>query len=288
MNHRYFKSFRGPLKFFAICLFILCMIGAFFSLESSEVQGMAYRLLLNFEKNMSAVNLAAIYTASTEPDMEYVSIGEGMRKEEIAERFAERLDWNDTETETFGEMLMCSLNSNEGYLFPGGYAVPQSATPMDVKNMMLERFKETRDEELSEMFSKSSISLETALTVASLIQREASGKRDMKLISGIIWNRIFSDMTLDIDATLQYMKGSEDRWWPQVKSQDKFIASPYNTYINKGLPPGPISNPGLAAISAALNPEKTSCIFYLHDEYGRIHCSRTYSEHKRNVNIFLK
>jgi UPF0755 protein len=211
-----------------------------------------------------------------------------MRKEEIAQKVGERLDWNELEIMTFGEMLQCSLASNEGYLFPGGYNVPESATPEDVKQLMLSRFEAKEQAEIKKALEKSNISLEKALIVASLIQREAAGKRDMNLISGIIWNRIFSDMTLGIDATLQYIKGNEEKWWPIVKSEDKYIDSPYNTYQNKGLPPGPIASPGLAAILAALNPEKTACMFYLHDNYGRIHCAKTYAGHKQNVNTYLK
>ena len=95
-------------------------------------------------------------------------------------------------------------------------------------------------------------------------------------------------MSLDIDATLQYVKGTEENWWPQVESKDKFIDSPYNTYKNTGLPPHPIANPGLAAISAALNPLTTSCLYYLHDKYGRIHCSPSYAGHKTNIELYLR
>jgi UPF0755 protein len=106
----------------------------------------------------------------------------------------------------------------------------------------------------------------------------------MKLISGIIWNRIFKGMKLQMDATLQYAKGSEETgWWPQVNPQDKNIDSPYNTYMYTELPPSPIASPGLAAIEAAYNPQKTNCLFYLHDKKGVIHCSATYEGHKKNI-----
>jgi uncharacterized YceG family protein len=129
----------------------------------------------------------------------------------------------------------------------------------------------------------------TALKIASIIQREAAGKEDMRLISGIIWNRIFSGMKLQIDATLQYAKGSEeDGWWKQVASEDKKIESLYNTYRYKGLPPGAIANPGPDAIKAAFYPQKTDCLFYLHDKNRKIHCTKTYEEHKKNIEIYLK
>ena len=133
------------------------------------------------------------------------------------------------------------------------------------------------------------INEDTALKIASIIQREAAGKHDMALISGIIWNRIFDGMKLQIDATLQYAKGSEEEgWWKQVHPDDKEIESPYNTYLYKGLPPGPIANPGPDAIMAAFYPQKTNCLFYLHDNDRKIHCSKTYEGHKRNIQIYLK
>ncbi len=96
-------------------------------------------------------------------------------------------------------------------------------------------------------------------------------------------------MKLQIDATLQYAKGSEeDGWWGKVNSVDRKIDSSYNTYLHEGLPPGAIANPGLAAIAAAYNPAKTSCLFYLHDKNRQIHCARTYEEHKKNIEIYLK
>jgi UPF0755 protein len=136
--------------------------------------------------------------------------------------------------------------------------------------------------------STSPLNEDKILIIASLIQREAAGKKDMNLVSGVIWNRIMSDMPLAIDATLQYAKGTEENWWPQPKSEDKYIDSAYNTYQNKGLPPHPIANPGLAAIDAAMNPSDTSCLYYIHDRYRRIHCSPTYEGHKTNINLYLR
>ncbi len=131
----------------------------------------------------------------------------------------------------------------------------------------------------------------------------------MNIVSGVIWNRIFKGMSLDMDATLQYAKASEQEkalasaiageassstldadsitWWPKVESKDKYIDSPFNTYQNDGLPPTAISNPSIAAIKAAFNPAKTDCLFYIHDNYRNIHCATTYAVHKQNVQKYL-
>ena len=126
------------------------------------------------------------------------------------------------------------------------------------------------------------VPLNNALIIASLLEREAYDFSDMRLISGIIWNRLFIDMPLQLDATLQYARGSktnESKWWPIPRSSDKFLNSPYNTYKNTGLPPTPIANPSIEAIVAALNPEATDCMFYFHDQKGGFHCTETYKEH---------
>lgn len=222
--------------------------------------------------------------AAADPTVKFIKIAPGMRKEEMAELFQKKLGWTEAEKTNFLNLeKLINTSSAEGYYYPDAYILPNGAGGQETARLMIGRFN---DEVLSRYASstKSIVNVDTALKIASIIEREASGKKDMRLISGIMWNRMFKDMTLDIDATLQYAKGNEDNgWWPKVKPEDKFIDSPYNTYQNKGLTPTPISNPNLAAIDAALNPKKTGCLFYLHDKYRRIHCSATYKEHVRNI-----
>jgi UPF0755 protein len=272
----------------SILFFVFSSVAAIGLVRADDVSGIIYATGLKIEKLSATTNMAALYTAATTPHMAHVSIPEGYRKEQIAETYATKLGWSKDETERFAEIYMCTNDPIEGYLYPGVYAVPKGAKPEDVKLEMKRRFTEVISEARLATGKVAPFDLDTVITVASMIQREAAGKKDMKIISGIMWNRLFKDMSLDIDATLQYVKGNEDNWWPQVKSEDKYLDSPYNTYQNKGLPPGAIANPGLAAIAAAANPDKTSCIFYLHDKYGRIHCSQTYAGHKQNINWYLK
>lgn len=208
----------------------------------------------------------------------YIHVREGMRKEEIADLFAGKLNWS-------SDQKLAFLDGPEGQYFPGTYAVPSNNDESVMREVMLHRYEKN----VAEPYASSSVvTMPIVLKIASIIEREAGGKRDMRIISGIIWNRIFDGMTLDIDATLQYAKGTSTNWWPTVHSADKKIESPYNTYKYKGFPPTPIANPGLAAIDAALNPIMTDCIFYLHDAHRKIHCAATYSAHVRNVNRYLK
>lgn len=257
------------------------------------VTKIALKLGIEFEsggfllrKDMGPFELLA---ALASPEYKYVAVIEGMRKEEMAEVFAAKLDWDEKEIQEFTEPTnICILSGGEGYLYPGKYLVHKDEDPDDIKKLMEGKLSEIVGD-LDEKGSSKVLNMNQILIIASLIQREAAGKSDMKLISGIIWNRIFNGMPLQIDATLQYAKGTEENgWWPPVKSEDKYIDSPYNTYQNDGLPPGPIANPGLAAIDAALNPSDTKCLFYLHDKNRVIHCASTYESHKSNVNRYLK
>jgi UPF0755 protein len=228
--------------------------------------------------------------AAIAPEYKYVTVEEGLRREQVAESVAKQLKWTDDEKVAFlNEKPLCSFSGGEGYFFPGVYLVAKDDTPEMLRVRMEQRLEEvmatlTNDETVEVL------NVQQILTIASLIQREAAGKHDMKLISGVIWNRLFDEMPLQIDATLQYVKAEKDNsvWWPIVKPKDKSLDSPYNTYKNKGLPPGPIANPGLAAIEAALDPIDTTCLYYIHDRTRTIHCAETYEAHKRNISYYLK
>lgn len=237
------------------------------------------------------------YLNFANPHYRFVHIYPGMRREEIIEKYSNILGWDEKDKQWFIASAPTDPASGtylDGYFLPKSYIVSKDASGQDVGKLMREEFDQAVQEKVIDALptnkngDESIINLETAVRIASLIQREAAGKHDMRLISGILWNRIFSGMKLDIDATLQYAKGTPEDWWPAVTGKDKYIKSPFNTYQNKGLPPAPISNPSLDAIAAAYNPQKTDCLFYLHDNNRKIHCTKTYEEHKENVEKYLK
>jgi cell division protein YceG involved in septum cleavage len=205
----------------------------------------------------------------------------GERKEEVAQHFGRILGWDETEKNDFAALITgYAPELTEGKFFPGTYTVQKGATPEEVAPLIGDAFN-------AEVLSRydgdvaSMVPLQDALTIASLLEREAYDFSDMRHISGVIWNRLFTGMPLQIDATLQYAKGSSpyEAWWPRVYPADKYIASAYNTYRNEGLPPAPIANPSLDAILAALNPKKTDCMYYFHDRDAGFHCTPTYKEH---------
>lgn len=232
-------------------------------------------LTLSFYKNLA------------NPSVKIIRVQEGLRKEEMAEIIGNKLGWDKLERSTFiNAHLALNVENLEGQYFPKTYMLNKDDDPVTVTSTMVNEYaKQTL--RLKNSKAKRITNPDTALKIASIIQRESGGKSDMRLISGIIWNRLFKGMRLQMDATLQYAKGNEeDGWWTRVDPKDKSIKSPYNTYANVGLPPSAIANPGISAIEAAYNPLTTSCIYYLHDRKGRIHCSKTYEEHKRKIGIY--
>jgi UPF0755 protein len=238
-----------------------------------------------FRNGMSAL---AINNKLKNPDYKYVAIEEGWRMEQIADAFAKALNWDEeTKREFNSDYPLCPVSSKEGYLASGEYLISKDAKPKEVLKKMEEKFNEKLLSIKKSNKKENIFDEEQVIKVASLIQREAAGKSDMRLISGVIWNRIFKEMPLQIDATLQYIKGDEKNWWPVPKSEDKYLESPYNSYQNKGLPPTPIASPGKAAIEAAMNPLQTTCLFYLHDRYGNIRCSSDYKGHLSNIKRYL-
>lgn len=211
----------------------------------------------------------------------FVTIYPGYRKEEVVRAFGGTLGWSQKERTAFlKEVTSTPPVLEEGQFQPGTYAVTPGMTEEEVHMAIYDRFSK----EILERYSTTTaerVPLRDALIIASLIEREAGGWHDMRDISGVIWNRLFTGMNLQIDATLQYAKadGSKGRWWPKPVPDDKYIKSKFNTYRNNGLPPAPIASPSVAAVVAALNPKKTDCLFYFHDSRGRFHCSKDYKGH---------
>jgi UPF0755 protein len=126
-----------------------------------------------------------------------------------------------------------------------------------------------------------------AVILASLVEREGNDPAVMRLIASVLENRLSIGMPLQIDATIQYALGyqpQEGDWWKKIITyQDLRIQSPYNTYQNPGLPPGPIANPGLTALAAVLNPAETNYFYYVADKAGNTYFSETLEEHNEKV-----
>lgn len=223
------------------------------------------------------------------PYQAWVKIPVGVRKEEVAEILASRLGWSSQKKQEF----LAAAKSNgknyvEGIYLAHTYFIPSDLTPPQVEAKLRAHFTEAFAPYAEEAAQKG-IPWPTVLTIASLIQREAGSFEDMLVISGVIQNRLAVGMPLALDATLQYIEGSEENgWWSPPKRAASYPDSPFNTYKNKGLPPHPIAAPSLSAIEAALNPRDTNCLFYIHDLNGRMHCSTTFKQHQAFISKYLK
>lgn len=240
-----------------------------------------------YKLNQSINSWQVMKKLEDKQDLMWVNVFFCPRKEQVGEKLANVLGWNEQKLNSWNNLFK-NTDYFEGVYYPDSYLIPTDETVEQVAKRFTNRFNE-KFAPLSDEFVSKNIKWTTGLKIASLIAREAAGKEDARLISGIIWNRLNNNMRLQIDATMQYTLGKNESgsWWGNISLEQKQSDSPYNSYKNEGLPPTPICSPNVDFIDAALNPEETDCIFYLHDTNRQIHCAKTYSEHKDNIKLYL-
>jgi UPF0755 protein len=183
-----------------------------------------------------------------------------------------------------GEDFVKLASSYEGYLFPDTYVFPADSTSKSIVKTMRKSFDDHM-KEIEENIAASTYPIGDIITMASIIEGETNDASDRPVIAGILWKRIEMGMPLQVDVVFGYILGKSG-YAPSLA--DLKIDSPYNTYTNKGLPPGPINNPGLDAILAALAPKKTEYLFYLTGFDGEMHYAKTFAGHKINRQKYLK
>jgi|SRR3989344_1189890 len=206
-----------------------------------------------------------------------VTIPEGLTIFEIAALFQKNFDKFDRQ-----EFIKLAWDK-EGYLFPDTYFFAPNTKPADFIEIMERNFKnkiETIKDEL-EKFDKP---LETVLIMASIVEKEASVMEDRKMIAGILWKRLEMKMPLQVDVTFKYINGKNTY---QLTRTDLKIDSPYNTYLYQGLTPTPISNPGLNAILATIQPEENDYLYFLSDKRGNMFYAENHDDHVVNKNEHL-
>jgi UPF0755 protein len=170
----------------------------------------------------------------------------------------------------------------EGYLFPDTYFISPTIKPEDMIKKMTDNF-DLKIKSVTAL-STSTKTLKEIIIMASILEEEARTTESRRMVSGILWKRISLGMPLQVDSTFLYINGKTTY---ELTLEDLKINSPYNTYQYKGLPPGPISNPGLDAINAALNPIKSKYIYFLSSKSGTMHYATTFEEHKKNKELYL-
>ncbi len=178
----------------------------------------------------------------------------------------------------------------EGYIFPATYSFDRNVTANQVVLMMVQALSDRFTPELRQEARNEGLDLHQVLTLASIVQREDVLPEEMPVIASVYLNRLAIDMPLQADPTVQYALTArpgdvqEYGWWKKSLSLDDLkYDSSYNTYVKNGLPPGPIANPGMAAIMAVIHPAKTNYLYFVARNDGSHAFAETFEEHEANV-----
>jgi UPF0755 protein len=247
--------------------------------------------------NMTAVDIAQAIQSSISQEI-VVTILPGWRAEEIAAVLIS--SGLDISTDEFMNLVnhpeSASLSANlqgmtslEGYLMPGEYHFTRDASARAIIANMLLQFDQQVTPDMLQAFQNQGLTLAQAVALASIVQKEAMVSDEMPMIASVFYNRLAASMKLESDPTVQYALGynaTQKTWWTNPLSlTDLAVDSPYNTYVNAGLPPSPICNPGLAALSAVAHPAQTPYYYFRAkcDGSGQHSFAATFEEHQQNA-----
>jgi len=174
--------------------------------------------------------------------------------------------------------------SKEGYLFPDTYFFPPNADVKTITDRMSAEYKRKIQKYESAILASGHTEAEI-ITMASILEEEVQTAGDKKMVADLLWRRIKNGMMLQVDSTLGYVNGKKSA---DLTMDDLATDSLYNTYKNKGLPPGPISNPGLSSIEAAITPSPNDYVFFLTGDDGKTYFSKTYAEHLKFKKLYIR
>jgi len=172
----------------------------------------------------------------------------------------------------------------EGYLFPETYFIPPHYTTKEIIDTLKQKYEDfmvTRRQAIA----AGPLTEQEVVILASIVEREANSEESMGMVAGILRNRLDLDMPLQADASIEY---DLDKPLSELTPEDLQKESPYNTYLNRGLPPTPIGNPGAMAINAVIDPIPSDYLFYITGNDGTFHYATTYEDHKRNIARYLR
>ncbi|HML87267.1 MAG TPA: endolytic transglycosylase MltG [Methylomusa anaerophila] len=248
-------------------------------LENS-LQAGEYELSPNMSINKIVSTLAAGQNAYQE-----VTIPEGYTVDQIAallnEKNLVKADQFKSLAKTFAPYQYMTANpliqyQAEGFIFPDTYQIAKGMTEEQILAMMVKQFDTKFTAAMREKAEERGMTIREVVILASLVEKEAKLEQEGPIIAGVFANRVKQGMPLQSCATIQYILGYPK---PELTIEDTQIPSPYNTYQNMGLPPGPIANPGMTAIRAVLNANGTEYLYFVADKNGKHHFSKTYEEH---------
>ena len=180
----------------------------------------------------------------------------------------------------------------EGYLFPDTYTISSDLTPEDAVYQMLAAFDQRFTQDLRDRAAEMNLTVHQVVTLASIVEREVQVPAERPTVAAVYLNRLEAGMTLDADPTVQFVIGNASNWWPVLEPgqpQSPEAQSPYNTYVNEGLPPGPICSPSYDSIYAVLNPDPVDYLYFVakNDGSGEHAFATTLDEQTANINTYL-
>ena len=220
----------------------------------------------------------------------WVTIPEGFTARQIAQTLAaHRLGAAPAFESTFmhGGLRIAGSRTPtlEGYLFPSTYLFPVETSPALAAKIMTDQFRTELPPHAVADARALGVTVEQAVTIASMVEREAKADDERALMAGVYYNRLRLGMPLEVDATIEYI-------FPEhhdvITKRDLEIDSPYNTYVHTGLPPTPIANPGKPSLDAAFAPERSEFLYYVYKGDGHHAFAKTLAEHNANVARYLK
>jgi UPF0755 protein len=232
-----------------------------------------------FSEPSSLLEVAAKLAAGEiDHDMVTLTIPEGVRATTIAE--IARRSLTDFDTAEF----IALAEPKEGFLFPETYFVPEDFTAEQLFTLLTDTYT-AKTEPLAERFTSSNLTEYEVITLASILEREANDPVSMRIVSGILQNRLRIGMALQADASIEYVL---DKELGDLVPDDLELDSPYNTYKYRGLVPTPIGNPGLVAIEAVLNPTPSSYLYYITGNDGVFYYAEDFDVHRDNIARYLR
>jgi UPF0755 protein len=270
-------------------------------LRGSETQlrpgSHSLRAGMSVDEILNTITIVVVDEPGTPDTTDYVQFRtqEGWRAEQIAQLLVDKgliknsqeffAALNDTSFDRFDFVKNRPQGASlEGYLFPDTYTVPEKVSAVDIVDLMLVNFDRRVPKGMRDN-TPEGFNFHQAMIVASIVEREAAIDSERPVIASVYYNRLrgVPPLPLQADPTVQYALGQEGNWWPELQPLDLQRESPYNTYLRSGLPPGPICNPSLKSIQAALNPLQTDYLYFVARGDGTHAFARTYEEHLANV-----
>lgn len=258
--------------------------------KDKKIQAGEYQL----SPNLSLMQIAN--TLVSGPTEFWVTYPEGLRREEIALRTIKTLGLEGKEAQDFWNEFLLKSEGKDGFLYPDTYLFSKNVHAATVVEKLYSTFNNKVTPQMEADVRKTGMSLNQVVILASLVERETKSDEERPIVVGILLKRIKAGWPLQTDATLQYFVATKQcgsgylpdcEWWKPPTIADKTTKSPYNTYLNKGMPPSPISNPGISSIKAVIYPQDSDYWFYLHDSQGKIHYAKTIEEHNDNIRKYL-